>query len=480
MRTWTFLLATLLAAPPAFAQGVDVTATLDLTQGWARAGTYVPVRLRVTNRTDSCFEEVRAASDGPIATVAPFRVAPAATEERIVPVFFTGGDLSLTLEFLADGFRLARTAVGPIPVRAIPDDGALVAVEAGLPEPADAVRRAVREVCDAQTIRFLSLAADDLAEASRCGALDAAVLDRLPRPSGRPAILAWDGRGDPAPAAPAFPAGSLAIVQPEAYRLFAEEVWPKAERSRLWLGLGVTTLAVLALGLTMARRQAWLAAGTLVALAGAAAVLIAVFGEVVRTRVLEARVFYVGPGGAGGPSVAVERFTHLASRGAAAPVTLDREDGDVLPLPLLQSAGDLFRLQGDLRLGRPIVFVGKTPLTMLHVLERSERVPFEALGDFEKADLAAVAGRADVVRVLGVVRMEGTDAAGATKPLAAWAAEWKAGEDPATAYAGRSLAWWADRRQEGDGAWVLAWVHDEPAADPVRRLPALVVWPISD
>ena len=479
MRILAFLLATVLAASPAFAQGADVTATLDLTQGWARAGAYVPVRLRVTNRTDSVFEEVRVASGGPLATVAPFRVAPAATEEKTVPIFFTGGDLSLTLEFLADGFRLARTAVGPIPVRAIPDDGALVAVEAGLPEPADAVRRAVREVCDAQTVQFLSLAADDLAEASRCGALDAAVIDRLPRPSGRLASISWDGRGEPAPAAPAFPAGSLAIVQPEAYRLFAEELWPKAERSRLWLWLGVTTFAVLAVGLTMARRQAWLAAGTLVALAGVAAVLIAVFGEVVRTRVLEARIFYASRGSAGRPSVAVERFTHLASRGAAAPVKLDREDRDVLPLPLLQSAGDLFRLQGDLRLGRPIVFMGKTSLTMLHVLERSERVPFETMGDFEKADLAAVAGRADVVRALRVVRMEGTDAAGATKPLAAWAAEWKASEDSATAYAGRSLVWWADRRQEGDGTWILAWVHDEAAADPVRRLPALVVWPIS-
>jgi len=479
VRTLAFLLATVLAASPAFAQGADVTATLDLTQGWARAGAYVPVRLRVTNRTDSVFEEVRAASGGPIATVAPFRVAPAATEEKTVPIFFTGGDLSLTLEFLVDGACLARTAVGPIPVRAIPDDAALVAVEAGLPEPGDAVRRAVREVCDAQTVEFLSLAADDLAQVARCGALDAAVIDRLPRPSGRPAIISWDGRGEPAPAAPAFPAGSLVIVQPEAYRLFAEEVWPKAERGRLWLGLGVMTLAVLALGLTMARRQAWLAAGMLVALAGVAAVLITVFGEVVRTRVVEARVFYVGQGGAGGPSVAVERFTHLASRGAAAPVILDREDRDALPLPLLRSEGDLFRLQGDLRLSRPIVFMGKTSLTMLHVLERAERVPFEAAADFEKADLAAVAGRADVVRALGVVRMEGTDASGATKPLAAWAAEWQASEDSATAYAGRSLAWWADRRQEGDRTWILAWVHDEPAADPVRRLPALVVWPIS-
>ena len=479
MRTSAFLLATVLAASLAFAQGADVTATLDLTQGWARPGAYVPVHLRVTNRTDSCFEEVRAASGGPIATVAPFRVAPAATEERIVPVFFTGGDLSLTLEFLADGACLARTAVGPIPVRAIPDDGALVAVEAGLPEPADAVRRAVREMCDAQTIQFLSLAAEDLAEASRCGVLDAAVLDRLPRPSGRPAILSWDGRGEPAPAAPAFPARALESVQPEAYRLFAEEVWPKTERSRLWLGLGVTTFAVLAVGLTMARRQAWLAAGTLVALAGVATVLIAVFGEVVRTRVLEARVFYVGRGGGGRPAVAVERFIHLASRGAAAPVKLDRETRDVLPLPLLQSEGDLFRLQGDLRLGRPIVFMGKTSLTMLHVLERSERVPFEAIGVFEKPALAAVAGRADVVKALRVVRMEGTDAAGTTKPLAAWAAEWKASEDSATASAGRSLAWWAGRRQEGDGMWLLAWVHDEPAADPVRRLPALVVWLIS-
>jgi len=479
-RTSAFVLATALAASLAFArgtsrrEGADVTATLDLTQGRARAGAYVPVRLRVTNRTDSCFEEVRAASGGPLATVMPFRVAPAATEEKTMPVFFTGGDLALALDFLADGTSLARTAVGPIPVRAIPNDGALVAVEAGLPEPADAVRRAVEEMCDAQSIQFLLLPADDLVEAARCGVLDAAVLDRMPRPNGRAAIISWDGRGEPTPAAPAFPPGSLAIVQPEAYRLFDEEVWPKTERGRLWLGLGITTLAVLAVGLTMSRRRPWLAAAALVVLAGAATVLMAVFGEVVRTRVLEARVFYVSREDAGGPSVAVERFIHLASRGAAAPVKLDRGTRDVLPLPLLQSAGDLFRLQGDLCLGRATVFRSKTPLTMLHVLERSERVPFEALGDFQKADLAAVAGRADVVKALGVVRMEGADAAGAAKPLAAWAAEWKASEDAATAYAGRSLAWWADRRQEGDGTWILAWVHDEPADAPVRRLPALV------
>ncbi|MCX5648357.1 MAG: hypothetical protein NTX40_04570, partial [Planctomycetota bacterium] len=79
-----------------------------------------------------------------------------------------------------------------------------------------------------------------------------------------------------------------------------------------------------------------------------------------------------------------------------------------------------------------------------------------------------VAGRADVVRALCVARMEGTDASGATKPLAAWAAEWKASEDSATAYAGRSLAWWADRRQEGDGTWILVFTGLTPA--PLRSI----------
>jgi hypothetical protein len=176
----------------------------------------------------------------------------------------------------------------------------------------------------------------------------------------------------------------------------------------------------------------------------------------------------------------VERFIHLASRGAAAPAELNHEEAGALPLPLLRAGDELFRVQGCLHLGRPLVFESRSSLMMLHAFERSGRVPFETMGDFEKVDLAAIAGRADVVKALRVAGMEGTDAAGTTKPLAAWAAEWNASEDSATAYAGRSLAWWADRRQEGDRAFLLAWVHDVDAgADATRRLPALIVYKIS-
>ncbi|GAG10709.1 unnamed protein product, partial [marine sediment metagenome] len=60
------LLVSLLMAPLALAQGIDVTASLEITDGWARVGAYVPVTFTVTNRTDKEIAEVFVTTGGPV------------------------------------------------------------------------------------------------------------------------------------------------------------------------------------------------------------------------------------------------------------------------------------------------------------------------------------------------------------------------------------------------------------------------------
>jgi hypothetical protein len=113
-----------LLASQAFAQ-VDVTASLDLTDGYARAGAYVPVKLKATNRSGEAITELRLSSGGPVDVVAPWQLAPGESGEKTVPAFYVGGELLLALEFRSAASKvIAQAAPAALSPRAAPQDAA--------------------------------------------------------------------------------------------------------------------------------------------------------------------------------------------------------------------------------------------------------------------------------------------------------------------------------------------------------------------
>jgi hypothetical protein len=72
---------------------------------------------------------------------------------------------------------------------------------------------------------------------------------------------------------------------------------------------------------------------------------------------------------------------------------------------------------------------------------------------------AAASSPEEWLAALSVVGDRGIDAAGESRPLAGWAAAWQASANANLAFAGRSLAWWAAQRQEGEGEWNLEWTQ---------------------
>jgi len=134
------LIVTLVMASPALAQGVDVTASLDITDGLARVGAYVPVTFTVTNRTDKEIAEIFVTTGGPVAVRSEWRVAAGERGEKVLPIFYTSADLAIALEFHdADGKTVGRANITPPEVRPLPEDKALVAIQKGLPNTIDAV-----------------------------------------------------------------------------------------------------------------------------------------------------------------------------------------------------------------------------------------------------------------------------------------------------------------------------------------------------
>ena len=469
------LAALLLAAfaPLAFAQGVEVTASLNETNGLARPGAYVPVRFTITNKTADVIAEIRINSGGPIEVVLPCNVTPNETDEETVPVFYVGGNLTLKLDF--------RSAYN-IPVAQ-------------------------------STLTVKNLRA--------------------------PAVDEKAGGNNLPDYSLGFPKGIDAPVQPRVAQLFGANAWPQADRRRLWLWLGLLTLAVLAAGAIVPRRSNVLAVSLLVGIAIVVTISLFVWGDVLLARGREARVFYRSISETA-PSTS-EDFTELMSRGGRnarrfiASLTgwhfYPPSATWGLPLPVLTDSQELFQTQAVLHYGQlpvakdaffvvPPYLPNVPPISALRDMEMqrfmesasestlwfmSERYavtisshrarfiyhvlengwpPFKAdVKTITLPEVHAVAARPDCIKSLLINGVQATDAAGRMQTVDAWAVEWKNAADPDVAFVGRSLAWWAHDRQEGDGPYLLAWFHDPPTArmegdtsTPVERLPALVVF----
>jgi hypothetical protein len=467
------------SAPP-----FDLAADLTLTRSWARQGAYVPVRLRVTNRTDVAFDRVLVDSGGAVRVAAPWRIAPGETAEKTVPVYFPGGDLVLAVSFASPGGKVGPVRAGP-DVRPLDKDTRLFAFVTDLPGRATPPSPEDRLV--------IPLDARDLAAVARCGVLDGVLFEGAAPPtvpSPRPLqVLRLGEDGEERILQAAFPPGAGEPVQPAVHDLLPSDLWPAADRRWLWLALGLATLAVLALGLLVPRRRPILAAGAMVALAAAAAAAILLFGGVRESRVLEARI--VATDAAGGASA--ERFVRLESRGRAM-VRLDLRPDDPLPIPILQSSSDLFRPSVALDLGEtPHVFSrrGAPVLGFFERVEGEAAADLLAGGDLVAALLVAAAAArppdADTLAGLGVPLVVPREAAGQGGPMPvglagrrggpvlAWAAQWCAGSDRDLAHAGRALAWWSAERRAGPGPRLLLWCREPPAADGIERLPTMLV-----
>jgi len=369
------------ASAAAFAQGISVTATLDITNGLARPGAYVPVRLKVTNGTDAWLTEVRVRNNGPVEVRLPWLIGPGKTDEGHVPVFYNGGDLELDVAFAARGSAgTIRAAVASPKVQAIDPGTALAAIDPSMPDPDETLQQKICKLLGVKSLQLVHIPKDAWAGGWQDGLIDAAVTDFSP--SAPPGFLLIDvGSPDPSIDHPPFPAGVRQSVQPGAYRLLSQEVWPGAERQRLWIRLGVFSLAVLTVGVLVWRRRPHLAVGSFIVLASVATCLIWCLGDVCLARTREARVFYVDVQFRGH---LCEHFVMLESRGGktaqytcaelgplpgdttsvlyydlrggvalpqtAPPVIV----GGSLPIPVLASSQDLFRSQCTLAPGRDV------------------------------------------------------------------------------------------------------------------------------
>jgi len=516
------LVATLALAAAALAQGIDVTATLDITNGLARPGAYVPVRLKVANGTDAWLTEIRVRNNGPVEVRLPWLIGPGKTDEGHVPVFYNGGDLELDVGFAARGSTgTIRAAVASPKVQPIDPGTALAAIDLSMPDPDETLRQKICKLLGAKSLQLVHIPVDAYVGGWQDSLIDAAVTDFSRPPPGfllidmRPPGLSFNQRP--------FPSGVRESIQPDAYRLLGQEVWPGAERQRLWIGLGVFSLAVLTVGVLVSRRRPHFAVGLFIVLAAVTTCLIWCFGDVCLARTREARVFYVDLQSV---DELCEHFVLMESRGGKTGhytcAELDRLPGPVsdayssgqvnrprtgpsvilghaLPIPVLASSQDLFRSQCTLAPERdveeshtsvwqwlhapPFTWVripfldklaGKTfgfswtvvirsnePQLLLHNLTKASW-PFEyAPARWDMTELPRqLTERSDLVAALLVEGDRGKDAAGKTQSLDAWAVEWQASKDADVAFAGRSLAWWKKARQEGDGPWILSWWHD--------------------
>ena len=120
----------------AAAQSVEVTASLEAPAGADRPGTYAAVRIRATNRTGETLTAVRVETGGPVEVTAPWRLAPNETAEKVLPVFYAGGDLVVAVTFTTmRGKDVTPEKSPPVSIRPLPstlaaDTDALVQPEA--------------------------------------------------------------------------------------------------------------------------------------------------------------------------------------------------------------------------------------------------------------------------------------------------------------------------------------------------------------
>ncbi len=446
----------------ALALALDTSAALETTGGWARAGRYVPVTLTITNRVDHALDAVRVDSGGPVRVVAPVRIEPAATRSVTVPVFYPGGDLELTVEGLAGGAVRATGRTGPVEVRRLPDDVALVAAPAMAVQPSEGERARLAEALDADEVRVMTLGREALGRLVRCGMVEAVVFpEKTDLPAGDYARVRRDENGKLTVRPSPYPPGTGEVVQPGAADLFDAPLWPAGHRRSLWLGLALVAGAALAAGALTVRRRAIVAAGALILVAAGATAVFAWFGGVRGARRIEARVFFVSEGP--GPQAA-ERFVLLQARGGVVAEVEFPADGP-LPVALVGGGTGLFETVGTLHVGDAVRFQSARPTALLHVYERSAP---------PGAGPAARDPRIASLRVEGALAKPA--AGGDARPVGAWASAWKADADPARAFTGRSLAWWTDHRQLGEFPRLLLWVREPPSGRPTVLLrPALLV-----
>jgi len=455
-RPWYGLLVVLLICSPVYAQTVDVTAALEITDGFVRPGAYVPLTLRARNMTDKTLAGVRLSSGGPVDVVMPWRLAPGESGEKAIPVFCTNtnDDLQTSLEFTdASGAVVTRTNAFAKAARALADDAALIAFGAEQIEPDETAKESLRQALGAKTLHFVRLPPDQLALAVRCGVAETSPPLR-------------------------FPLGATQLVQPEAYRLLATKAWPAEDRLQLWLWLAVFALAVLVAGVLVPRRRSVLAAVVLVAVAAGATAMIWFFAGVRRAEVREARIFV----NAQGKHPAAEQLILIETRsGALGRFDLPQAGLSPLPRPVAAGSEGIFDKMGTLHYGgQEEFFETLKPVALLHTLGAGAPPVDFAAGRRPLGDLERVSRRADVVAALYVEGNRATDASETTLNLPAWSARWQADADADLAYAGRSLAWWDSARREGDTPALLVWWRDPlpPALAPSEnrtRLPAMAI-----
>jgi hypothetical protein len=104
---------------------VDVTASLTVTDGYARAGAYVPVTLKATNNSREPVTELRLSSGSPVDVVTSWQLAPGESGEKTVQAFYVSGELPLTLEFRNAASRvIAQNTLAALSPRVLPQGDA--------------------------------------------------------------------------------------------------------------------------------------------------------------------------------------------------------------------------------------------------------------------------------------------------------------------------------------------------------------------
>jgi len=480
----------------AWAQDVEVTAALKITEGIVRPGAYAPVTFEATNRTGRAIAQVRVKTGGPFDVEAAWRLAPGESGERVLPIFCAGDNLALVVEFLdAGGVCVARTRVAPTEIQRLPYETALVAIQQGLPEEEQGLGNGLLSAIGAKQQRVLRLGREAMILVSRCFMLDAMISDDgVPAFAGLTIHIA-PGKGRSTVSLPPVSPRVSWTVQPATYSFLGSKAWPRTDRLRLWLWLGLFGLGVLAVGVLVPGGHRAAAALALVVLAAAATVGLYLFGDVQLARVREARIFYMP---VGAEHAALEHLALLESRGGAvaqatAPAPgSHRADGvadtdrptaqmSPLPLPVLATSDEVFRTQGTLLYADVAGFRSSRAQTVVHSLLTEPRPFGYVVAQLDLAELGKMRQRPDLVEALLIQGANATGRDGKTRPLNAWAAQWKGDPGREVAYAGRSLAWWDRERRAGDGPFILAWWRDRPAeavpgSPAPERLPALVVY----
>ena len=472
------LIVTLVMASPALAQSVDVTASLDITDGLARVGAYVPVTFKATNRTDKEIAEVFVTTGGPVDARVSFHLAPGEAREGGLPVFYVGGQIRMDCRFFnSDGELIAFTRSPILEVKPLAEEVALLWIPENVPEPGEAEREVLKQRLGAERlhVRQLPSKLDNRMTLEDCGLVDATCVF----------FPGWQQDSLVLPLLPPVP-GARAMVQPEAYALFASD--SHRGDAYLWLYLGFFTAAVLVLGVFIG--QGWRVARAigLLALAGAGTTAIWLGGGVREARLQEWRLLLPRPSD---QAVYEEHFLMLESRGnAPAGCYWDGGAGETFLSPLFASSNEAFSpfgvVYGDHSRENPhpdALFRTRRPRCLLHTFGRREleRTDYTLEGPLSK-QLSALSDRPDVSATLLVEGTRVTDASGRNQLLDAWAVEWQESIDPDVAWAGRSLKWWDCHRRDGDGPFLLAWVRDPAPAEPAPgvnvhlRLPALVVY----